>query len=798
MVQALITINGTPGSDDDLPINTLVTLGNQNNGGEVSYLWSIVNQPPGTADTLSATNVLAPTFTPKKEGTYLLRLVVNQSLASETYDQAIVAIRFLKSYQRAPAAGETDEDDLSNGWETAVNNVIRDVDDLLLGTDIAAVADVGIAIGNIVYINGESTIKSGLPGEELLPLVSLADPPSDVSAIGVVTQAADGGAVTTGTIVRVRFQGLVTIADTFTPGDLVYLDDTTGTFASSGSRPVGLCTSSSGGSSSIYVSPMLGTVFSDMLANGTGRNPTEIVVNGPIDRDSFYISVYGATAYVSLYSVVGVSIRFVQLYNTIGLVPPGYPGSLDSINTSPVDTIVTFEPGLYILQEPASTPGVWSFAPATSSTLTAAFAALLAEVRAGGGGAASGYANTSQALASTDRYYRIQSNVAALTFTLPALPAANVVVVRYIDLASGGNAWTLARAGGTGTLNGASADLPVAVISADTLYQVTQTSTGSTFVPIGRITMPAGSVMGRAAATDGAEAPIVVGTDEGLWNDAGVITSHKVQTANMDDAVVTGAKIVQSGTLDIGAASPTTTGTVTAARFLVTSAGTLSDPAQCTSDPNSGRNWDATEGIQDVVNGVARLQLAVSGQNEIVSPGAVAGVAALVVTKTGFATWRVFPYNATPEGVISAGVGATCIDCTNGRLYLKRSGSGNTGWVQIDRCESGTYTPTGTAVTNLDSVTPQVARWVRVGDQIFVSGTTAADPTASGTIVFDLSFPVASALTAANQVAGNATHSSLIAGAVNGNATDDRATFTVANTSTTAVNITYLYGYTVV
>lgn len=785
MVQALITVNGTPGSDDDLPINTLVTLGNQNNGGEVSYLWSIVNQPPGTADTLSATNVLAPTFTPKKEGTYLLRLVVNQSLASETYDQAIVAVRFLKSYQRAPAAGETDEDDLSNGWETAVNNVIRDVDDLLLGTDIAAVADVGIAIGDIVYVNGESTIKSGLPGEELLPLVSLADPPSDACTLGVVTQAADGGAVTTGTIVRVRFQGLVTIADTFTPGDLVYLDDTTGTFASSGSRPVGLCTSSSGGSSVIYVSPMLAAVFSDMLANGTGRNPTEIVVNGAIDRTSFMISVYGATAYVALYNWVGPSMRFVQLYNTIGLIPPGYPGSVDSINTAPVDTIVFFDPGLYILQEPAATPGVWSFAPATSSTLTAAFEALLAEVRAGGGGAVTSYANTSQALASTSRLYKLNPNAAALTYTLPALPASGFSVIRYMELAAGGNAWTLARAGGTGLLNDVAADLAVDVITSDTLYQITQTSTGTTFLPLCRLTYPAASLWGRAEATDGIAAPIVLGNDELPINVAGVVTSAKVA----------GINIVQSGALDIGAASPTTTGTVTAARIL-TGDGLISAPAvRIGTDADTGAYRDSgTTEIRFALDGVDKLRLGAGLARLIVVH---ASQTVLLQNSTGSIIPRVI--SGSPESAVTAtGNGEPAFDITNGRLYIKRTGGAtNTGWVQIDRCESGTYTPTAVAVSNLDSVTGLLSAYARIGNFVEVWGTATVDPTASGTITFAIPLPIASNLGSYLDLTGSATGQGNT-GRIEGDTVNDRASLVCVNTSTSAYEYRFNFAYTVI
>ena len=56
MTQALITVNAVAGSNTDLPINTLVQLNNTGNGGEITYAWSILDQPPGTADALSSTN----------------------------------------------------------------------------------------------------------------------------------------------------------------------------------------------------------------------------------------------------------------------------------------------------------------------------------------------------------------------------------------------------------------------------------------------------------------------------------------------------------------------------------------------------------------------------------------------------------------------------------------------------------------------------------------------------------------------------------------------------------------------
>lgn len=41
---------------------------------------------------------------------------------------------------------------------------------------------------------------------------------------------------------------------------------------------------------------------------------------------------------------------------------------------------------------------------------------------------------------------------------------------------------------------------------------------------------------------------------------------------------------------------------------------------------------------------------------------------------------RFFQYTGSPEGVVTAAVGSLCSDVTNGELYIKNTGTGNTGW----------------------------------------------------------------------------------------------------------------------
>lgn len=189
MAQAQITINAVAGSNDDLPIATLVQLNNNNGGGEISYAWSIIDQPPGAADALSNPAIQNPTLTPNKEGTYLLRLVVNAG-PNQLTDEVIAAVRFVKSRQRVPAAGEEAEDG-ARGWAGAIGSDMSYLDsqlNLQAGTIVVYNGSGSTrSRGEVVQLLSQQTIKSGLPGQELMPSAILA-------AFGSIIAANDRGA----------------------------------------------------------------------------------------------------------------------------------------------------------------------------------------------------------------------------------------------------------------------------------------------------------------------------------------------------------------------------------------------------------------------------------------------------------------------------------------------------------------------------------------------------------------------------------------------------------------------------
>lgn len=235
MPQADIEFNGTAASDEDLPINTLVQLSNNDVGDESTYDWEIVSQPAGTADALSSLTIENPTLTPKKEDAYLVQLTVDLGLPSEVVDRKLFRIRRLKTFNRLVAAEETIEADSDEGYKTAQNATLADHDNrLVTGTVLCGVAGTALSIGDIAKVTEIATIKSTLPGEEVLPELSAAlATVADVTSIPVamVIGAPDGtGAVGIGDLVLVRYLGLFLEA-TFTGvpsaiGDPVYISDT--------------------------------------------------------------------------------------------------------------------------------------------------------------------------------------------------------------------------------------------------------------------------------------------------------------------------------------------------------------------------------------------------------------------------------------------------------------------------------------------------------------------------------------------------------------------------------------------
>ena len=80
---------------------------------------------------------------------------------------------------------------------------------------------------------------------------------------------------------------------------------------------------------------------------------------------------------------------------------------------------------------------------------------------------------------------------------------------------------------------------------------------------------------------------------------------------------------------------------------------------------------------------------------------------------------------------------------TSGQI-LQSNGAAAPSWETPETLDSGTYTPALTDVTNLDSSTPRLCTYTRVGDIVSVCGQFVVDLTASGNFRLRMSLPIAS------------------------------------------------------
>lgn len=235
MPQSQPTINGVPGSNDNLPINTVVDLGNVNIGGELTYNWAIVFQPPGPSDVLSSTTIETPTFTPRKEGTYLIKLSVNQGLATEQDALIVAAVRQQLTTQRTPAAGETTQDDLINGWATSLNAFLVAIDSYIGDPNIVVGMNTSggtLSRGTVCQATSSAVIKSGLPGQAFVPgfVTALSTTQTQVNGLLCVLESDTTGTLTSianGALGRFRFLGRFAAAafTGYAQGSLVYVND---------------------------------------------------------------------------------------------------------------------------------------------------------------------------------------------------------------------------------------------------------------------------------------------------------------------------------------------------------------------------------------------------------------------------------------------------------------------------------------------------------------------------------------------------------------------------------------------
>ncbi len=109
---------------------------------------------------------------------------------------------------------------------------------------------------------------------------------------------------------------------------------------------------------------------------------------------------------------------------------------------------------------------------------------------------------------------------------------------------------------------------------------------------------------------------------------------------------------------------------------------------------------------------------------------------------------------------------------------------------------SGTYTPTLTNVTNVTASTAYECQYLRVGNTVTVSGKVDIDVTLGAASELGMTLPIASAMTAEENLGGTASSSAAasLVSAVKADATNDRASFNFVAISLT--NDSYFFEFT--
>lgn len=145
----------------DIILNQLVQLRNTDNTGVQSYRWTILDQPDiNNPVQLSNPIAAAPTFTPTVEGSYTIRLEINDGLSSGEIAETLVAILDSDGL-RIPAAGESTEDNSLDstgvenprGWQPAIREYLEFLKANIGGGGPAPDLDAVLTAGNTTGSN---------------------------------------------------------------------------------------------------------------------------------------------------------------------------------------------------------------------------------------------------------------------------------------------------------------------------------------------------------------------------------------------------------------------------------------------------------------------------------------------------------------------------------------------------------------------------------------------------------------------------------------------------------------------
>ena len=154
---------------DDLELAGAITLRNGDNSGVVAWRWELLYRPTGSLASLTNPVLPTVTFTPDVEGTYRLRLTVNDGLVGEVAT-TVAVVRDVEGL-RIPAAGETTEANFAingaintKGWHPDLEAYLVSLKTntaVVYDIDFTDITPVAIADGNVV-IEGKTWVAENV------------------------------------------------------------------------------------------------------------------------------------------------------------------------------------------------------------------------------------------------------------------------------------------------------------------------------------------------------------------------------------------------------------------------------------------------------------------------------------------------------------------------------------------------------------------------------------------------------------------------------------------------------------
>ncbi len=229
---ASITINGVAGPLLTATAGQTITV-NDVGGTATTWAWSLASRPPTSIASLVSPTSQTTTFVVDVEGTYLVQLIVDDALPTESEARTVVAVPSQTSAQRVPAVGETVESG-ARGWDTGAGSYLRLLDGRLENPGVVAGVTTGtlaqgtfVAIGQdpVAPVGSQSAyrILAAYPGARTLPLLYSGASIAVADVVGIALTTPSGSASTTANnVMLVRTSG---IYQGFTLGSWASTDD---------------------------------------------------------------------------------------------------------------------------------------------------------------------------------------------------------------------------------------------------------------------------------------------------------------------------------------------------------------------------------------------------------------------------------------------------------------------------------------------------------------------------------------------------------------------------------------------